>query len=98
MKKVHCVGIVVVDLLNGPIRDYPIPRIVPMITAECTRVMPGGGAANAPAALARMGVPIAAFSKVGADLNGEFIRRELEKVGVDTSGLHVSQTENTPFT
>ena len=98
MKRVHCVGIVVVDLLNGPIRDYPVPKIVPMITAEWARVMPGGGAANAPSALARMGVPVAAFSKIGADLNGEFIRRELEKVGVDTSGFHVSQTENTPFT
>ncbi len=98
MKRVHCVGIVVVDLLNGPIREYPVPRAVPMITAEWTRVMPGGGAANAPSALARMGVPVAAFSKVGDDLNGEFIRRELEKVGVDTSGFHISKTESTPFT
>jgi len=98
MKRIHCVGIVVVDLLNGPIQDYPVPRSVPMITAEWTRIMPGGGAANTPSAIARMGIPVAAFSKVGADLNGEFIRRELEKVGVDTSGFPVSKTESTPFT
>jgi sugar/nucleoside kinase (ribokinase family) len=92
------VGIVVVDLLNGPIREYPVPRQHPMITAEWTRVTPGGGAANAPSALVRMGVPVAAFSKVGDDLNGEFIRRELGKLGVDTSGFRVSATESTPFT
>jgi len=92
------VGVVVVDLLNGPIREYPVPRAHPMITAEWTRVMPGGGAANAPSALARMGIPVAVFSKVGDDLNGEFIRRELGKVGVDTSGFCVSSTESTPFT
>ena len=98
MKRVHCVGIVVVDLLNGPIREYPVPRAHPMITAEWTRVMPGGGAANAPSALARMGIPVASFSKVGDDLNGEFIRRELGKLGVDTTGFCVSPTESTPFT
>lgn len=98
MKKIHCVGIVVVDLLNGPIKEYPVPKLVPMITAEWTRIMPGGGAANTPSAIARMGIPVAAFSKVGADLNGEFIRRELEKVGVDTSGFPVSPSESTPFT
>ena len=98
MKRVHCVGIVVVDLLNGPLREYPGPRAHPMITAEWTRVMPGGGAANAPSALARMDIPVAAFSKVGDDLNGEFIRRELGKLGVDTAGFHISSTESTPFT
>ena len=98
MKRIHCVGIVVVDLLNGPIKEYPVPRSAPQITAEWTRIMPGGGAANTPSAIARMGIPVAAFSKVGADLNGEFIRREMEKVGVDTSGFPVSKTESTPFT
>ena len=98
MKKVHCVGIVVVDLLNGPIREYPVPRTRPMITTEWTRVMPGGGASNAPSALARMGIPVASFSKVGDDLNGEFIRRELRKLGVDESGFCVSPSESTPFT
>lgn len=98
MKSIHCVGIVVVDLLNGPIHEYPVPKSVPMITAEWTRIMPGGGAANAPSAIARMGLPVATFSKVGADLNGEFTRRELELAGVDTSGFSISKTESTPFT
>jgi sugar/nucleoside kinase (ribokinase family) len=98
MKRIHCVGIVVVDLLNGPIKAYPVPRSVTQITAEWTRVMPGGGAANTSSAIARMGIPVAAFSKVGADLNGEFIRREMEKAGVDVSGFSVSETQGTPFT
>jgi sugar/nucleoside kinase (ribokinase family) len=60
--------------------------------------MAGGGAANAPSALARMGLPVSSFFKVGNDLNGEFIRRELEGVGVDTAGVCVSATDATPFT
>jgi sugar/nucleoside kinase (ribokinase family) len=60
--------------------------------------MPGGGAANTPSALARMGLAVRSFSKVGDDLNGRFIRDELEKLGVDTSGICVSAADTTPFT
>ena len=51
-----------------------------------------------PSALARMGLAVSSFSKVGDDLNGQFIRGELEKLGVDTSGICVSAGETTPFT
>src|SRR3546814_11715080 len=47
----------------------------------------GGGAANTASAIARMGIPVAAFSKVGSDLNGEFIRREMERSEEHTSEL-----------
>jgi sugar/nucleoside kinase (ribokinase family) len=98
MKRIHCVGIVVVDLLNGPIHHYPVPKSATQITAEWARILPGGGAANTASAIGRMGLPVAAFCKVGADLNGEFVRREMEKAGVDVSGFIVSEQEGTPFT
>ena len=59
---------------------------------------PGGGAANTPSALARMGLEVTAFSKVGNDPNGSFILNELRQVGVDTAGVGVSTKDSTPFT
>lgn len=98
MKRIHCVGVVVLDLLNGPIQQYPVPRLQSQVTAEWIRMMPGGGAANMPSAVARMGLPASSFAKVGDDFNGEFIARELAKLGVDTAGIRVSPGEATPFT
>ena len=98
MKRIHCVGAVVVDLLNGPIPQYPVPRAQTQVTAKWIRIMPGGGAANMPSAVARMGLPASSFAKVGNDFNGEFIPRELAKLGVETAGICISAGETTPFT
>jgi sugar/nucleoside kinase (ribokinase family) len=98
MKAIHCFGVAVVDMLSGPIHEYPVPRVKTQVTTKWVRAAAGGGAANAPSALARMGLAVSSFFKVGDDLNGEFIRRELQKVGVDTSGVCVSGSDTTPFT
>jgi len=98
MKKIHCVGVLVVDLLSGPIKQYPVPRVATQINTESIRIMPGGGAANTPSALARMGLGVSVFSKVGDDFTGDFVRRELGKLGVETSGICVSPRDSTPFT
>jgi len=98
MPKIHCVGALVVDLLSGPIKQYPVPRVQTQITTDWIRVMPGGGAANTPSALARMGLAVTSFSKVGNDFNGEFIQKELKRVGVDVGGICVSASDSTPFT
>ncbi|MBZ5561978.1 MAG: carbohydrate kinase family protein [Acidobacteriia bacterium] len=98
MKKIHCVGVLVVDLLCGPIERYPQPRTQTQVTTKWVRMLPGGGAANVPSAVARMGLQVSSFSKVGDDLNGEFIRRELCKLNVNTDGIHVSPRDATPFT
>jgi hypothetical protein len=45
-----------------------------------------------------MGLTVSSFSKVGDDFNGQFIRSELRKLGVDISGICVSACETTPFT
>ncbi len=87
-----------VDLLSGPIHQYPIPKVKSQITTEWIRMAPGGGAANTPSALARMGLEVTAFSKVGNDPNGSFILHELRQVGVDASGVSVSTKDSTPFT
>jgi sugar/nucleoside kinase (ribokinase family) len=88
----------VVDLLSGPIKQYPVPKVQSQITTEWIRMAPGGGAANTPSALARMGLEVTAFSKVGDDPNGAFVCNELKRVGVDTAGVCVSAQDSTPFT
>ncbi len=98
MKRIHCLGVAVVDVLSGPIPQYPVPRVKTQVTTKWVRMMAGGGAANAPSALARLGLAVSSFFKVGEDLNGEFICRELKKLGVDTSGVCVSPSDTTPFT
>jgi sugar/nucleoside kinase (ribokinase family) len=75
-----------------------VPRVHTQVTAKWIRIMPGGGAANMPSAVARMGLPVSSFAKVGDDFNGEFILRELAKLGVDTTGIRVSLRDATPFT
>ena len=87
-----------VDVLSGPIEQYPVARLKPQVTTKWVRTTVGGGAANASSALARMGLAVSSFFKIGDDFNGEIVRRELQKVGVDTSDACVSGTDTTPFT
>jgi sugar/nucleoside kinase (ribokinase family) len=98
MKRVHCLGVLVVDALSGPLRHYPIPGRITQVNTETIRFMSGGGAANTASALCQMGIPAAVFSKLGDDPNGVFLLRELEAHGVDTRGICVSKTDTTPFT
>jgi len=98
MATVHCIGAVVVDALSGPLLQYPVPRLKTQINTQSIRFMPGGGAANTSSALAQMGIRTSIFAKVGDDLNGQFLRGELVKSGVDVSQIRASPRENTPFT
>lgn len=98
MKRINSLGILVVDALSGPLDQYPEPRVRTQVITERVRFLPGGGAANTGGALGKMGLPTGVFSKVGADLNGRFLLEELERCGVDISGIRVSPTDTTPFT
>jgi sugar/nucleoside kinase (ribokinase family) len=55
VKKIHCLGIIVMDALSGPLEQYPVARLNPCVITEQIRFMPGGGAVNTACALARMG-------------------------------------------
>jgi sugar/nucleoside kinase (ribokinase family) len=97
-RSIHCTGILVTDALSGPLAAYPVPRVRVQSVTQTVRFMAGGGAANTSGALGKMGLPAAAFSKVGDDPNGAFLIRELAQAGVDTSGIRVSAADSTPFT
>ena len=97
-KRINCVGILVVDALSGPLTEYPLPRVRSQVVTKSVRFAAGGGAANSSSALARMGLNVGVFSKVGDDPNGAFLRSELGRCGVDTRGIRVDAAVTTPFT
>lgn len=97
-KRIHCTGILVVDALSGPLERYPEPGVRPQVVTASLRLAAGGGAANTGGALARLGMDVGVFSKVGDDPNGAFLVRELAQAGVDTRSVRVAMGESTPFT
>ena len=97
-KRIHCLGVLVVDALSGPLERYPTPRERSQVVTQSVRFAAGGGAANSSSALARMGLHAGVFSKVGDDPNGAFLRQELAGCGVDTRGIRVDPGVTTPFT
>ncbi|MFZ2642089.1 MAG: carbohydrate kinase family protein [Verrucomicrobiia bacterium] len=98
MAKVHCIGVLVVDALSGPLPQYPVPKIKTQVNTKSIKFLPGGGAANTGSALAQLGVSTAIFSKVGGDMNGAFLLQELARSGVGVANIRVSKEETTPFT
>src|SRR5437016_5058656 len=58
----------------------------------------GGCAANTATCLAKLGVTTVVTGKVGSDLFGEFIARDLSRKGVDTRGLQRSAAQGTSKT
>jgi len=98
MAKVHCLGVLVVDALSGPLPHYPVPGVTTQVNTTSIKFLPGGGAANTGSALAQLGLSVAVFSKVGADPNGSFLRAELKRNGVEISHIRECPDESTPFT
>jgi sugar/nucleoside kinase (ribokinase family) len=98
MAKVHCIGVLVVDALSGPLPQYPVPKTKTQVNTQTIKFLPGGGAANTGSALAQLGISTAIFSKVGGDMNGAFLIQELAKSGASVANIHVAKDETTPFT
>jgi len=96
--RINCLGIVVMDALSRTLAGYPVPGKVAQVVTDSIRFMRGGGSANTSAALTQMGLPVALFSKVGDDPNGDFLVSELARRGVETSGVRRCAGGTTPFT
>lgn len=58
----------------------------------------GGNAANSASAAAKLGVPCAVLSKVGADAHGQLVKQQLADAGVETELLLQSDATPTAFT
>ena len=86
MKRIICVGHAAID------RIYRIDKFPerPTKLRALEHIEAGGGmAANAAAAIARLGGAVELWSRVGEDDNGVKIRRALTQTGVDTRYVQV---------
>ena len=79
------VGILVADLFVPPFAQ--LPAAGQLISTEDFLVQPGGCAANTAIALRKLGVPATVVGRVGDDLFGELVERDLRARGIDTSGV-----------
>jgi sugar/nucleoside kinase (ribokinase family) len=98
MKRIHTLGVVVLDALSGPLGDYPERKGRTQSVTKSVRFLPGGGAANTAGSLAKMGLAAGIFSKLGDDFAGRFLLEEFARSGVETAGIRLSKADTTPFT
>ncbi|MFH1722152.1 MAG: carbohydrate kinase family protein [Candidatus Altiarchaeota archaeon] len=77
--EVCAVGDVNVDLVTSPVSDFP-PRDGQVVVEDVT-LTTGGCAANFARAISKLGAKTRLFAKLGNDIFGDFVRKDLE--GVD---------------
>ncbi len=94
--RVVCIGILVADIFVPPL--VHLPSAGELVTTADFLVAPGGCAANSAIALGRLGVPAAVCGRVGDDIFGELVVRELGGRGVDTRAVAVSAATGTSKT
>jgi len=64
-----------------------VPQAGETLTGDHFETIPGGKGANQAAAVGRLGCPVAMLGCVGADAFGEALRHNLQRMGVDVSGV-----------
>jgi sugar/nucleoside kinase (ribokinase family) len=83
MPDVVSLGILVADIFARPIGASPAGGELALVDHYLLSV--GGCAANTAAALGRLGNGSAVVGKVGPDMFGDFVLRDLERLGVDAA-------------
>ena len=64
-----------------------LPQPGETVSASPLEVLPGGKSSNQAAAAALLGASVSMFAMVGDDFNGHFLKKRLQKTGVDISGI-----------
>jgi len=82
---VLCVGILVADVFVPPLER--LPAAGELLATDDFLLQPGGCAANTAIALGRLGVRAAVCGRVGDDLLGDFVERDLRSREIDTDGV-----------
>jgi sugar/nucleoside kinase (ribokinase family) len=93
---VVCAGILVADLFVPPLER--LPKGGDLVVTEDFLVQPGGCAANTAISLTKLGVSVSVVGKVGKDLFGDAVERDLQYSGVRTDALRRSSTHGTSKT
>src|SRR6516162_1805922 len=90
---VVCLGILVADIFASPIDSLPAAGELRLV--DRYQLSAGGCAANTAACLRRLGRKVRVVSKVGENLFGDFVKEDLERLGVDTFAVRRSSTHPT---
>jgi sugar/nucleoside kinase (ribokinase family) len=93
---VVCAGILVADLFVPPLDR--LPKGGDLVVTEDFLIQPGGCAANTAISLRKLGVSVSVIGKVGMDLFGDAVERDLQNNGVRTGALCRSSTQGTSKT
>jgi sugar/nucleoside kinase (ribokinase family) len=91
-----CLGILVADIFSSPVDSVPAAGELKL--ADRFLLSAGGCAVNTAACLRRLGKEVRVLGKVGQDLFGDFVLRDLERLGIDASSIKRSQTHPTSGT
>jgi sugar/nucleoside kinase (ribokinase family) len=94
--RVLSTGILVGDLVIPPLPELPAPG--ELVASGDFLLATGGCAANVAVSLAKLGIPSSVAGCVGTDFFGDFLQRELSRLGVDTRGLRRSTERGTSKT
>jgi ribokinase len=86
-KPIVVVGSINMDLVASA---EHIPSVGETVEGSGFQLQPGGKGANQAVAVAKLGYPVYMIGKVGDDSFGTQLRNQLEKSGVDTTGVGVS--------
>lgn len=93
---VVCAGILVADIFSSPIDSLPPAGGLKLM--EKYVLSAGGCATNTAAVLRRLGRKVKVVGKVGNDLFGDFVLRDLERLGIGASAIARSQSHPTSCT
>jgi sugar/nucleoside kinase (ribokinase family) len=96
MSEVTCIGILVADLIGGPLVAFPSTG--KLVSVDNMGLYNGGCATNTGIALARQGIDTQVFGMVGSDGLGDFLVNTLKKEGINTQGIKRSTDKNTSAT
>ncbi len=94
--RVLCLGNVLADILVKPV-DV-LPTVGGLLAVDHIGMAIGGCASNTAVVLSRLGVPTSLWGKLGRDLFGDFVLKELKRAGVETSGLVIDKKTDTSAT
>lgn len=87
MPEIAAIGEILIDFIaeqEGPLADV-----------KSFRKFPGGAPTNVVVGVTRLGIPCTLISKVGDDPFGLFLKKELEREGVDTTHIAVDKEIHT---
>ena len=77
-------GIIVADLVTNPVESLPEKGKLSLV--KNIQLHTGGCATNTGFALAKLGLKVSILGKIGKDALGDFIFRQSQFIGTDTTG------------